>query len=293
MPAASDNPPILPPTCCSATARPCNTPGAGDSTDRLFTINGTAAAQNATIDASGSGAINFTNAGNLAYGTTGQTRTLILTGTSTDSNTLAATVANNGAGATSLTKNGAGAWVLSGANAYTGATAVNAGTLEAGVASVAGVSGAFGNNSAVTLANVVGATLDITGYDTQIGSLAGGGTAGGGVNLGAATLTVGGDGTNTTYAGVITSSGSPAVSLVKTGGGALTLSAANTLSGGVTVNGGTLELTNADALGIGAGKPTVTLGTGATLKTSIGANVDFGNDIVLAGNATVLGTTKN
>ena len=51
------------------------------------------------------------------------------------------------------------------------------------------------------MANVAGATLDITGFNTQIGSLAGGGATGGNVTLGAATLTTGGNNTNTSYAG--------------------------------------------------------------------------------------------
>ncbi len=82
---------------------------------------------------------------------------------------------------------------VSGASVYTGNTTVTGGTLKAGVASVANVSGAFGKNSAVTLSNTAGVTLDITGFNTQIGSLAGGGATGGIVTLGAATLTTGGN----------------------------------------------------------------------------------------------------
>ena len=91
-------------------------------TDRLFTISGTAAGNGATLDASGSGPINYTNTGGIAYGTTNQTRTLTLLGSNTGGNTLAATIANNGTGATSVIKSGVGTWVLSGSNSYTGAT---------------------------------------------------------------------------------------------------------------------------------------------------------------------------
>lgn len=59
-------------------------------------------------------------------------------------------------GTTAVQKSGNGTWTLTGANTYSGATTVNAGTLKAGVASVANVSGAFGNNSAVTMANISG-----------------------------------------------------------------------------------------------------------------------------------------
>src|SRR5207245_6206552 len=142
-----------------------------------------------------------------------------------------------GTGAGTVSKSGTGTWTLSGANTYTGATTVNDGTLKAGVASVANVSGAFGNNSAVTMANVASAVLNITGFNTQIGSLTGGGATGGNVTLGAATLTVGGDNTSpAAYAGVISGTGA----LTKIGTGTQTLSGANTYSGATSVTGGTL-----------------------------------------------------
>jgi len=58
---------------------------------------------------------------------------------------------------------------------------VSAGSLKAGAGS-----GAFGNNSAITLADVSGVTLDLNGFSNTIGSLAGGGTSGGNVVSGAA-----------------------------------------------------------------------------------------------------------
>ena len=103
--------------------------GGAQSTDRSFTINGTSAGHSATLNASGSGAVNFTNTGSLGYGTAAQTRTLILAGTNTGNNTLAATLANNGSGLTSVTKNDAGTWVLTNANTYTGSTTITGGTL--------------------------------------------------------------------------------------------------------------------------------------------------------------------
>ena len=144
------------------------------------------------------------------------------------------------AGANALATSGPGTVILTYANTYTGTTTVNSGTVKAGVGSVAGVSGPFGNNSNVTLANTLGATLDLNGYDTQIGSLAGGGTTGGNVTLGAKTLTVGNT-TNTTYSGVISSSaGVTGVSLNKIGSGRLNLQNANTYTGKTVIDGGTL-----------------------------------------------------
>ncbi|MEI9916520.1 MAG: hypothetical protein WDN29_12845 [Methylovirgula sp.] len=88
---------------------------------------------------------------------------------------------------------------------YSGATLVNAGTLQAGAANV------LSANSAFTLAN--GATLNLDGFDNAIGSLAGSGS----VALGAATLTAGGDGASTDFSGTIDGTGG----LVKTGAGML------------------------------------------------------------------------
>ena len=136
-----------------------------------------------------------------------------------------------------LTKTGAGTLTLSGQNVYTGATTVNAGILKAGVAGTAG-GGAFGNNSAVTLLDASAVGLDITGFNTWIGSLAGGGASGGNVTLGTSMLTVGGNNTTTTYTGKLSGIGG---SLAKTGSGMLTLSASNDFTGDLTLSAGTLS----------------------------------------------------
>ena len=47
------------------------------------------------------------------------------------------------------------------------------GTLQAGIAT-----SAFGSNSAVTLANTAGVTLNLNNFSNTIGSLNGGGTTG-------------------------------------------------------------------------------------------------------------------
>jgi autotransporter-associated beta strand protein len=126
---------------------------------------------------------------------------------------------------------------LSGQNTYTGPTTISAGTLQAGVASVPGVSGAFGTESAVTLGNVSGATLALNNFNTEIGSLSGGGTVGGKVTLGNATLTDV-QTTATSFAGVISGTGG----LTMNGsGGNLTLSALNTYTGPTTISAGTLS----------------------------------------------------
>ena len=152
----------------------------------------------------------------------------------------ALSVSNTITGAGNVQQLGTGSSTLSGTNTYTGSTTVSGGTLKAGSSS------AFGSNSAVTLDNVAGATLDLNGFDASIGSLAGGGLSGGNVILGAKKLTVGGNNTSTTYAGVISGSDG---SLTKTGTGTLTLTSNSTYTGATLVSGGILELGNGGTTG--------------------------------------------
>jgi fibronectin-binding autotransporter adhesin len=118
--------------------------GGGDSTDRQFRFNGNLAGLSITLDASGTGPINFTTATGPSHSNADQTRTLNLTGSNTGDNTLAANIGDNGAGLLSVVKSGDGTWVLSGANTYTGATTINNGTLK--------VNGTLAAGSAVTVA---------------------------------------------------------------------------------------------------------------------------------------------
>lgn len=158
-----------------------------------------------------------------------------------------------------ITKTGSGLMLLSGSNNYSGPTTVSAGILRAGSTQ------AFGNNSAVSLANTAGASLDLNGFNNSLGSLSGGGITGGTVTLGSATLTVGGANTSpSAYAGVISGSGA----LVKTGTGTLQLTGFNTFSGGTTINAGTLQLNASGGVGTGIVRGTVTVNTGGTLLTT-------------------------
>ncbi|MEP6671567.1 MAG: autotransporter-associated beta strand repeat-containing protein [Chthoniobacter sp.] len=163
-----------------------------------------------------------------------------------DINSAAHTLTLNQAlsGSGTMSKLGGGSLVLAGANTYSGTTTVSAGTLKAGVVSVSNVSGAFGKNSAVTMANVSSAILDIAGFDTQIGSLTGGGTIGGNVTLGSATLSVGGNNTSPApYAGTISGAGG---AVTKIGNGTQTFSGANTYTGPTNVAAGTLQISGSN-----------------------------------------------
>ena len=228
----------------------------------------------------------ITNPGTYAAN---ETPTITLTGgggTIAAITTTALTTANVSGG---LTKIGTGTLTLSGTNLYSGPTTISAGTLKAGVASVSNVSGAFGNNSAVTMANVSGATLDITGFNTQIGSITGGGATGGNVLLGAATLTIGGDNTSpAAYAGVISSTGAGAIT--KIGSGTTYLSGGNTYTGPTQVNAGTLSVGVASVGSLGSTAVTVGGGTATGTPTLGGTGTIGGLVTISSANGGAVGT---
>jgi autotransporter-associated beta strand protein len=86
-----------------------------------------------TVDASGAGALVFTNTAFNANATQTNTivRTLTLTGSSTASNEIRGIIKNNAAGngRVALAKSGSGLWILSGTNTYTGLTTISNGCL--------------------------------------------------------------------------------------------------------------------------------------------------------------------
>ena len=229
------------------------------------------------------------------------------------------TVNGIGGGATLTTT--AGITTLLGANAYTGATAVNAGTLLGGAVNT------FSPASATTINT--GGTLDLGGFAQTINavSLAGGALQNGALT-GAITSTggtvngIGGGATLTTTAGITTLLGANAYTgATAVNGGTLLGGAVNTFSpaSATTINtGGTLDLggfaqtINAVSLAGGAlqngaltGAITSTGGTvngiggGATLTTTagittlLGANAYTGATAVNGGTLDVAGSITN
>jgi autotransporter-associated beta strand protein/T5SS/PEP-CTERM-associated repeat protein len=188
-----------------------------------------------------------------------------------DTNGNNATLTGAIGGSGRLRKTGAGTLTLAGGSNYSGPTAVEAGTLQAGAVN------AFSSSSAFTVA--AGATLALNNFNQTIGSLAG--AAGSSVTLGTATLTAGGDNASTTFAGVISGDGS----LTKVGTGTLTLSGANTYTGGTTLAAGRLRLENNQALGTGA---LTTLGS----VVDYASGISIANAIVLNSNTTQLSVTS-
>jgi autotransporter-associated beta strand protein len=169
--------------------------------------------------------------GNLTFGnstsvTLGSTRTFIVNNSWTS---FANSFTGNGDG---ITKNGTGTLILLGANTYTGATTINAGTLQLGNG---GATGSLSTSSAITVNGTL--TFNRSGDIAQ--------------------------GTNFSTA-AITGTGS----LIQNGSGNLTLNAANTYSGGTTLNSGTLNINNASTLGSG----TLTI-NGGTLNNTSGSAI--------------------
>jgi len=182
-------------------------------------------------------------------------------------------------GAGGLEKTGTGVQTMSGTNTYTGATTVSGGTLRAGSTR------AFGSNSAVSLANVSGATLDLANFNNSIGSLAGGGSTGGNVTLGSATLTLGGANSNTSFAGSISGTGI----LSKEGTGTQELTGNSLYTGITTITAGKLRLAGAGTLGYtasGTGTYAANITNNATLEFASSATQTLSG--VISGTGTLL-----
>ncbi len=174
------------------------------------------------------------------------------------------TSSGNYIGTGTLSKTGAGTLILGGNNTYSGATNINAGKL------VASSTNAIGDTSAVTIANVSGATLALSSSET-IGSLTGGGTTGGTVNLNSFVLTTGGTNASTSFDGLITGSTG---GLIKTGTGTMVLTNNSSNYGGTTtVSAGELIMAASNALGTG----TVNVANGAMLTLSNATSITAAN----------------
>ena len=177
-------------------------------------------------DLSGSGAITLGSA--------------TLTAGSTGDSTFSGIISGNGG----LTKQGTATLTLSGANTYTGTTTVNTGTLQLGAA-----------NALTTGALTVGidGTFDLNSFAQTVTDLSGSGA----ITLGSAALTAGSTG-DSTFSGIISGNGG----LTKQGTATLTLSGANTYSGGTNVNAGTLSILGMSPTGTGD----ITIALGATIS---------------------------
>jgi len=141
---------------------------------------------------------------------------------------------------------GAGMPLLTGANTYAGGTLIDT-RLAAGGATALGTGPVTIAAGGVLVVHSDGSVP----FDLAVGALIG--EVGSGVQLGANTLTVGGDGSSTHFAGVIEGTGD----LVKVGGGDLRLSGISTYTGATVVAAGSLSVdVIASATGSNIGNPT-------------------------------------
>lgn len=191
-------------------------------------------------------------------------------------------------GSGGLTKLNTGTFTLSGGvNTYSGATVIQNGVLSVGSLADGGQPSDIGAATAAS-ANLVlnGGTLQYTGAFSSTDRGATVGAAGG-------TVEVTTFGATLVDNGVIVGTGA----LAKTGDGVLTLSAANTFSGGVTVNAGQLNINNGgsssanSAIGVG----TLTIGANTTIDNTSGSDVTLlpNNAQVWSGNFTYAGSANS
>jgi fibronectin-binding autotransporter adhesin len=187
-----------------------------------------------------------------------------------------------------ITKTGTGYVTLSGNNTYTGATTIGNGTLE--IQNNGGL-GTTASNTTVSTGATLALSNNITsaeplvlnstgvGGNGAIRNLSGTNTLTGTINLNTAAY-IGVDASSTLRAtGVISQTGG-AKDLTKVGAGTLILSGTNTYTGTTAVNAGTLEITNAAALGAGAGVTTVA--DGSSLRVN-GTGLNVAEVVTLAG----------
>jgi fibronectin-binding autotransporter adhesin len=239
--------------------------GGAASTNKQIVVgpptNGNAATAAGSILNDGTGALTFTNStfnptstsyvipgsGTALSGAVTATRTLTLGGSNPGANTIQGIIQNNAtAGVVALTKVGAGAWELSGANSYTGANTVSAGTLTfSGNRTVTSGTFLVGNLASTTaILNVSNGTF--TTGQFRVGS--GSNTTAGIVNQTAGTLTMSGNQLLLGNDGVGTASGSNSTGTYNLSNGTL-----NTIAGSIGVligvNNGTTGVFNLSGTG--------------------------------------------
>jgi fibronectin-binding autotransporter adhesin len=227
----------------------------------------------------------FNNSDNVTFNSVGAANPAVsLSGTlapatvtvDTSANDYTFTGSGSIAGTTSLVKDSAGTLNLITVNTYAGGTVVSNGTLRVGV-----------NNAIASVGTgdvaVYGAgVLDLNGFNNTINGLVGNGT----VDIqsgGASVLTVGNNDDSGTFTGVLKNT-SGTLAFTKTGTGSQSLTSSNSHSGPSTLDGGTLSVSNPNALG--TANDVVVNGGTLNIQTSITVNSLAGLGGTIANNST-------
>ncbi|EGH2240870.1 autotransporter outer membrane beta-barrel domain-containing protein [Salmonella enterica] len=222
--------------------------------------------------------------------------------------------ANNIGGTGSVVKSGDETLTLSGANSYTGGTTISGGTLVATNVEALG-SGDVTDNATLELNtggdfdNNIGGTGSVVKSGDKTLTLSGANSYTGGTTISGGTLVVSnvealGSGDVTDDATLELNTGgdfdnaiSGSGQVVKSGDETLTLSGANSYTGGTTISGGTLVASNVEALGSGdvTNDAVLELNTGGDFINSIGGTgrVEKSGDetLTLSGSNTYTGGT--
>jgi len=257
--------------------------GSGETTSRSFTIG----QLGAIINGSGTGPLLMSATAPVAFqaGFTGPVA-LTLTGTNSGLNTLTPQLVDPSLGSLSLVKAQAGTWVVGGSaaiNTFTGGTTVNSGILDLGAVN------ALGAPAAPLVVNT-GGTVNLNGFNLNVGSLSGGGVVTKGTSTTSLTLAVAGS-ASTTFSGSISSNGG-SLALAKGGTGTLALTGVNSFNGGTTLSSGELDISTDANIGGSSGGITFAGGvlgiTGTQLANITSHTVNWtgfngGFDIVNAG----------
>jgi autotransporter-associated beta strand protein len=213
------------------------------------------------------------------------------------------------AGASTVVNQGGAAYFLQNASAGTAAITNGDKSLlafgmaaSAGSATIANQAGGmvrFSDSATAaqaSIANAAGGTLDVSGMTAAGGTAVGALSSAGAVVLGATRLTLGGLNANDVVSGTVSDKGSvfaqPGTgiggAIVKVGSGTLTLTGANSYTGGTTVAAGTLSVNNASGSATGTGAVQVQGGAALVGSGTIAGDVSLDKGGVLsAGNAGV------
>ncbi|HHW9238765.1 TPA: autotransporter-associated beta strand repeat-containing protein [Salmonella enterica] len=217
-------------------------------------------------------------------------------------------------GSGQVVKSGDKTLTLSGANSYTGGTTISGGTLVASNVEALGTGDITDNatlelNAGGDFANNIGGTGSVVKSGDKTLTLSGSNTYTGGTTISGGTLVATnvealGTGNVTDNATLELSTGGDFAnniggtgSVVKSGDETLTLSGANSYTGGTTISGGTLVASNVEALGTGdvTDNATLELNTGGTFDNAIsgsGQVVKSGDEtLTLSGTNTYSGGT--